>query len=158
MIVNQSIIVRIPQHSKVNSFKIPIPISPSINLSTPNKPKNHENKKHYCRFLSSVACNDKNVVSSAFSSFCLMIGIALDSKYFTLEVKYKSIFFTYPFSLLLPPNYTSTPWCYFVKIISTINIHQLSWFFLCGQALLPEHRLKSLHFMQSVPASCTISC
>ena len=92
LIVNQSIIVKIPHNPPVSSFNIPIPISPIINLSTPSVPKKIEASNITVGSFNSVACNVNNESSDAFSNFCLIIGIADGSKYLAFVVRYKSIF------------------------------------------------------------------
>lgn len=92
-IVNQSIIVKIPQQPKVKSFNTPIPTSPSINLSIPKLPRKIDTISKTVGSFKSQACKVASESGEAFSSFCLKTGIAEASKYFALVVKYKSISF-----------------------------------------------------------------
>ena len=95
LIVNQSTNVKIPQHPPVSNFKIPIPISPSMNLSIPKVPRKIETINRTFGFFKSHDWIDKKVVSSALSNFALKTGIAVASKYLALVVKYKSICYPY---------------------------------------------------------------
>lgn len=100
-------IVKTPQHPPVNSFKTPIPSSPNINLSISSAPKNMETNNKVVESFNSHAWTVKKVLSSACSSFCLIIGIADGSKYLALVVKYKSIFL-FVHNLLLSYKYSRT--------------------------------------------------
>lgn len=100
-IVNQSIMVRTPQHPAVSSFKIPMPVSPSINLSTPKPPRKSENKRRVVGFFSSMVEIIANFSSSILLSFSFRYIIFSAGKNFWLVITYIS---TFCCSIILPPN------------------------------------------------------
>ena len=63
-IENQSTIVKIPQTPSVNNFKIPMPVSPIINLSIPRLPKNMDTRRMVVGSLKSMVEINENFSSS----------------------------------------------------------------------------------------------
>ena len=83
---NQSIIVKIPQQPPVRSLKTPIPVSLSINLSTPQPPKKREIKRSVVGSLNSIHESIENLVSSTLLSFSFKNIIFSAGKYFWLVI------------------------------------------------------------------------
>lgn len=115
-IMNQSIIVNIPQQPAVRSFNTPMPISPIRNLSIPKEPTNMETKRMAVGSFKSMAAVIINLLSSRLMSFCFTIIILSAGKYFWFTIKYIS---TLCSSIIYMPSLAFS--CRYYKINYTSN-------------------------------------
>ena len=108
---NQSMIANIPQQPAVSNFNIPIPVSPSINLSMPNSPRKIETKRSVVGSFNSTVLINENLDSSAASSFSFKYIIFSSGKYFWFFINYISTFCCSILRLhLLIEIYLATSW------------------------------------------------
>ena len=118
---NQSIIVKIPQQPPVRSFKTPIPVSLSINLSTPRPPKKSEIRRIVVGSLSSMHESIENLVSSILLSFSFKNIIFSAGKYFWLVIINISTFClstnTFSSIVVLLFKYTNTGYFDYTKMV-----------------------------------------
>ena len=92
-IVNQSIMVKIPQHPQVSSFRMPMPVSPSIKRSIPRAPKKIETKRMVVGSFISMVEIRENFSSSMVRSLSFRDTIFSSGKNYWFVMIYISILF-----------------------------------------------------------------